>query len=65
MAANLQSPFYATAGYPAITVPIGRKDSGEPVGVTLIGKRGQDARLLAYAYAFEQATLAHITADLP
>ncbi|MBT9246377.1 hypothetical protein KM031_19075 (plasmid) [Gemmobacter fulvus] len=63
--ANLQSPFYATAGYPAITVPIGRKDSGEPVGVTLIGKRGQDARLLAYAYAFEQATLAHIAADLP
>lgn len=63
--ANLQSPFYATAGYPAITVPIGRRDDGEPVGVTLIGKKGQDAQLLAYAYAFEQAARAHIPADLP
>jgi amidase len=63
--ANLHSIFYATAGYPAITVPIGRKDSGEPVGVTLIGKKGQDARLLSYAYAFEQATRARIPADLP
>jgi len=63
--ANLQSPFYATAGYPAITVPIGRNDAGEPIGVTLIGKKGQDAQLLAYAYAFEQATRARIPADLP
>jgi amidase len=63
--ANLHSIFYATAGYPAITVPIGRKDSGEPVGVTLIGKKGQDAQLLSYAYAFEQATRARIPADLP
>ncbi|AZL58732.1 amidase [Tabrizicola piscis] len=63
--ANLHSIFYATAGYPAITVPIGRKESGEPVGVTLIGKKGQDAQLLAYAYAFEQATRAHIPANLP
>lgn len=63
--ANLQSPFYATAGYPAVTVPIGRRDDGEPVGVTLIGKKGQDARLLAFAYAFEQATRARIVADLP
>jgi amidase len=63
--ANLQSIYYATAGYPATTVPIGRKGSGEPVGVTLIGKKGQDARLLAYAHAFEQATHAHSPADLP
>lgn len=63
--ANLQSTYYATAGYPAITVPIGRRDDGEPVGITLIGKKGQDARLLAFAYAFEQATRARIVADLP
>ena len=63
--ANLHSVFYATAGYPAITVPVGRKDTGEPMGVTLIGKKGQDAQLLSYAYAFEQATHAHIPADLP
>jgi amidase len=29
---------------------------GMPVGITFIGKAGQDARLLAFAYAFEQAT---------
>lgn len=63
--ANLHSPFYATAGYPAITVPVGRKADGEPVGVTLIGKKGDDARLLAFAYSFEQATRARIVADLP
>lgn len=63
--ANRQSPFYATAGYPAITVPIGRRDDGEPVGVTLIGRKGEDARLLSFAYAFEQATRARIVADLP
>lgn len=63
--ANLHSVFYATAGYPAMTVPIGRKSNGEPLGVTLIGKKGQDAQLLSYAYAFEQVTHAYIPADLP
>ncbi len=63
--ANLQAPYYATAGYPAITIPIGRTDTGEPVGITLIGRKGQDARLLSYAHAFEQMTRGHIAADLP
>jgi Asp-tRNA(Asn)/Glu-tRNA(Gln) amidotransferase A subunit family amidase len=27
-----------------------------PTGVTLIGRAGQDAQLLAHAFAFEQAT---------
>ena len=27
-----------------------------PVGITFIGKAGEDTRLLAFAYAFEQAT---------
>jgi amidase len=63
--ANLQAPFYATAGYPAITVPTGRRDDGEPSGITLIGKKGQDAQLVAFAYAFEQMTRGHIAAELP
>ena len=50
------SELYATAGYPAITVPLGLGQDGTPNGVTLIGKPGKDADLLAYAYAFEQAT---------
>lgn len=63
--ANMHSIVYATAGYPAITVPLGRDDRGEPVGVTLIGRQGQDAPLLSYAYAFEQVTRSRIPAALP
>lgn len=73
---NLHSPYYATAGYPAITVPLGQRDGGGsvgaanrsskgmPAGVTFIGKPGQDAKLLAYAYAFEQASNLRITPEL-
>ena len=53
---NIHSVAYATAGYPAITVPLGLDSEGEPDGVTFIGKSGEDARLLGYAYAFEAAT---------
>jgi amidase len=70
---NMHSPFYATAGYPAITVPMGLRQSGGfaaalgladqhmPAGITLIGKRGSDGKLLAYAFAFEQAS--HLRVD--
>jgi amidase len=44
----------AVAGYPAITVPAGYV-SGLPVGVTFTGPRWGEPRLLAFAYAFEQA----------
>lgn len=53
---NLASEYYATAGFPAITIPLGVNFKGVPIGVTLIGKAGQDARLLDYAYAMEQAS---------
>jgi amidase len=54
---NMHATLYATAGYPAITVPLGlREGSGTPAGVTFIGRRGEDGALLAMAYAFEQAT---------
>lgn len=53
---NTHSTLYATAGYPAITVPLGLDPEGRPNGVTFIGQPGQDARLLSFAYAFEQAT---------
>jgi len=54
--ANLHSAHYATAGYPAITVPVGLLPDGKPMGITLIGKPGRDAALLAQAFAFEQAS---------
>jgi len=54
--ANTHSDVYATAGYPAITVPLGLDGAGAPNGVTFIGKPGEETRLLSFAYAFEQAT---------
>lgn len=42
------------AGYPQISVPAGYTDQGLPLGVSFLGTRFSDARLLGYAYAFEQ-----------
>ena len=53
---NYHSALYATANYPAISVPLGLRANGMPVGVVLIGKPGEEAKLLSYAYALEQAT---------
>lgn len=53
---NLHSEVYAGAGYPAVSVPLGLRRNGMPVGATLIGRPGRDAELLAYAAAFERAT---------
>ncbi len=57
---NYESLIYATANYPAITVPLGLRTNGMPVGLTMIGKAGSEAQLLAYAYAFEQATMLRV-----
>jgi amidase len=45
----------AVAGWPAISVPFGDV-SGLPVGVTFVGPRWSEPRLIALAHAFEQAT---------
>ena len=45
----------AVAGCPSITVPAGFV-SGLPVGVSFFGPRWTEPRLIALAYAFEQAT---------
>jgi amidase len=45
----------AVAGYPSITVPAGFTH-GLPVGITFIGRAWSEARLIQYAYAYEQAT---------
>lgn len=44
----------AVAGYPHLTVPMGGV-LGLPVGLSFIGPRWSEARLLALGYAFEQA----------
>src|SRR5580698_2610886 len=47
----------AVSGWPAISVPFGYV-RGLPVGVTLVGPGWSEPRLLAIAYAFEQAPAA-------
>jgi amidase len=49
----------AVAGFPAISVPAGAA-SGLPVGLSFIGPRWSEPRLIALAYAFEQAAGARI-----
>jgi amidase len=44
----------AVAGYPHLTVPMGRV-TGLPVGLSFMGSAGSDATLLSLGYAFEQA----------
>jgi len=44
----------AVAGYPSVTVPAGEV-ARLPVGLSFTGARGSEPRLVALAYAFEQA----------
>lgn len=46
----------AQSGLPAITVPAGFARDGMPVGVELLGRAFAEPRLIALAYAYEQAT---------
>lgn len=43
----------AVAGYPHLTVPMDR-DRGLPVGISFIGTKWSDGRILSLGYAFEQ-----------
>jgi amidase len=50
-----ESTLSAVSGYPAITVPAGFVRE-LPVGITFMGRSRAEARLLGFAFAFEQAT---------
>lgn len=50
--------FPAVAGYPHLTVPMGAV-SGLPVGLSFIGPRWSDARVLSLGHAFEQRVQYH------
>lgn len=55
---NSHASFAAVAEYPAITVPMGYTNEGEPKGITFIAKRLQEKQLLQWAYVYEQASKA-------
>jgi Asp-tRNA(Asn)/Glu-tRNA(Gln) amidotransferase A subunit family amidase len=40
-------------GVPCVTVPGGKGPNGMPLGIQLVGRIGDDTRLLAAAAAFE------------
>ena len=44
----------ASTGFPAISMPAGFTADGLPVGVELLGRAFDDAKLVSYAYAYEQ-----------
>ena len=46
----------ASSGLPALSVPAGFTPSGLPVGLELLGRPFEDARLLSLGYSLEQAT---------
>lgn len=51
---NYGTVLYSASGYPAVTIPGYTRLTGEPIGVTVIGKSGKDVELLEIAYAVEQ-----------
>jgi amidase len=53
---NITTP-PAVAGYPHITVPMGAVHA-LPVGLSFVGTAWSEGKLISYAYAYEQASLA-------
>ena len=53
---NYSAGLAAIAHYPALTVPMGYKMEGTPMGLTFIAKSFQEKLLLQLAYAFESST---------
>jgi amidase len=53
---NFGTGLVSLAGWPELTVPAGFTSDGFPVGISFIGPAYSDVKLLAYGYAFEQAT---------
>jgi len=53
---NELSGVYAPAGYPAVTIPAGYRENGEPYGITLVGSYLSDIELLEMGLLYENET---------
>ncbi|WP_297798679.1 amidase family protein, partial [uncultured Eudoraea sp.] len=53
---NYHAGYAAVAKYPALTIPMGYKETGEPISLTLIAKPFNESSLLQLGRAFEAAT---------
>lgn len=53
---NQAAMAYAPAGYPALTVPAGYKSNGEPIGITFVGSKFEEGKLLKIANVYENNT---------
>lgn len=51
---NYHASYAAVAKYPALTVPMGYKKTGEPISLTFIGKQFTEAELLRLGATFEK-----------
>ncbi len=56
LAMPLFSGLSPVSGYPSICVPAGYTQRGTPYGITLVGRPFDEPKLLAAAYAYEQAS---------
>jgi amidase len=54
--ANNGAGIAAKAGYPSVIVPAGYLTTNSPFGITFTGQAYSEPKLIAFAYAFEQAT---------
>lgn len=57
---NWNAGHAAAANYPCLTVPMGYRTNGRPMGLTFISRPYQEDALLKVGYAFEQATKARV-----
>ena len=53
---NFGPGLVSLTGWPDLTVPAGFTSEGLPVGISFVGPEFSDMKLLAFGYAFEQAT---------
>jgi amidase len=53
---NYMTSVYAPAGYPALTIPAGYRSENEPIGITFIGKKGDDVKLMNIGLGYETLT---------